>query len=243
MYEVFMKKHTLFTSDAHLSPTEPETAQLFLNFLKNVDPQADALYILGDLFKFWVGDDDRSEFNETIKLALKKLSAKIPIYLMPGNRDFTLGQVFAAESGCILLPDPYVINLHGTKIILTHGDILCTKDKMHGIFRKIIRLPFGINLFLKLPIKFRIWLASKIQSYSAKAKLKKSKNSMSVQPDAVQKILAKYNATKLIHGHTHYLEITENRIALDEWRNAKTNVLIYGSYEKQAGNLEYNYYI
>jgi len=222
-----MKKHTIFTSDAHLSPAEPETVKLFLNFLDNIDAQADALYILGDLFKFWVGDDDRSDFNETIKQALKKLSAKIPIYLMPGNRDFTLGQTFAKESGCILLPDPCVVNLYGAQTVLTHGDILCTKDKMHCIFRKIIRLPLGINIFLKLPIKFRIWLASKIQSYSAKAKLKKSKSSMLVQPDAVQKLLIKYNAIKIIHGHTHCMEITENRIALSEWNDKKINALIY----------------
>jgi UDP-2,3-diacylglucosamine hydrolase len=224
-----MKKHTLFTSDAHLSPTEPETVKLFLNFLNSIDPQTDALYILGDLFKFWVGDDDRSEFNEAIKQALKKLSTKIPIYLMPGNRDFTLGQIFATESGCILLPDPCVINLYGAQTILTHGDILCTKDKIHCVFRKIIRMPFGINIFLKLPIKFRIWLASKIQSYSAKAKLKKSKISMLVQSDAVQKLLTQYDATKLIHGHTHYLEITKNRIALAEWGNVKINALIYNA--------------
>ena len=228
-----MTKNTLFTSDTHLSPTEPETIKLFLNFLENVDPQTDALYILGDLFKFWVGDDDRSKFNETIKQALKKLSAKIPIYLMPGNRDFTLSQTFATESGCILIPDPCVINLYGTQAVLTHGDILCTKDKMHCMFRKIIRMPFGINMFLKLPIKFRIWLASKIQGYSAKAKLKKSKNSMSVQPDAVQKLLTKYDAKKIIHGHTHFMEINENRIALSEWNQEKINVLICS----QNGNI------
>lgn len=220
-----MTKNTLFTSDAHLSPTEPEIAKLFLNFLENIDEQTDALYILGDLFKFWVGDDNASEFNKTIKQALKKLSAKIPIYLMPGNRDFTLGQTFTKESGCVLIPDPYVINLYGIQTVLTHGDILCTKDKMHCLFRKIIRIPFGINLFLKLPIKFRIWLASKIQSYSAKTKLKKAKNSMLVQPDAIQDLLIRHKAAKLIHGHTHCMETTENRTALGEWRENKTNIL------------------
>lgn len=218
-------KNTLFTSDAHLSPAEPETLQLFLNFLETIDKQADALYILGDLFKFWIGDDNTSKFNATIKQALKKLSTKIPIYLMPGNRDFILGQAFANESGCTLISDPYVINLYGARTVLTHGDILCTKDKMHSIFRKIIRLPFGINIFLKLPLKFRNWLATKIQTYSAKAKLKKSKSSMLVQPDAVQKLLIKYDAIKLIHGHTHYMEITSNRIALGEWSGSKINVL------------------
>ena len=135
-----MKNHTAFISDLHLSPTEPKTVELFFKFLKELSPQTEALYILGDFFKFWSGDDDRSEFNEKIKEALKTASAKIPVYFMPGNRDFILGEVFTKESGCTLLPDPYKINLYNRPTLLTHGDILA-HDIKHRAFRFIIRFP------------------------------------------------------------------------------------------------------
>lgn len=228
--------YTIFTSDAHLSPAEPQTAELFLTFLANINQRADALYILGDLFKFWVGDDNQTKFNQTIQQALKQLSTKVPVYLMPGNRDFTLGQEFARAAGCTLLPDPYVIDLYGERIILTHGDMLCTKDTMHCLFRAITRLPCGIKLFLSLPIKFRLWLATTLQNYSAKAKSKKSKLIMLPQPKAITQLLNQYHATRLIHGHTHIVTTTSNRLALGEWQSNKINVLLC----YQNGNIAHN---
>ena len=229
-----MGRHTIFISDLHLSSTTVQTTELFVKFLEEIAIKADALYILGDLFQFWAGDDDHSPFNGQIKNALKAVGRQIPVYLMPGNRDFLLGERFAKESGCILIPDPYVIDLYGKKTVLTHGDILCTKDPKYWMFRKIIRFPFGLQIFLKLPLKFRVWFASKIQKYSAKTKSTKSKEVLAVQDTETKKLLNKFNAAQVIHGHIHIVEIAEliidtkkaQRISLGEW-DKQSSILFY----------------
>lgn len=224
-----MSHYTIFISDLHLSNTTFDTTKLFLKFLDKISNEItneiDALYILGDLFRFWVGDDDHSPFNEQIKVVLKEASNKIPIYLMPGNRDFLLGEAFARESGCVLIHDPYVINLYGKKTVLTHGDILCTKDSKYRLFRKIIRIPSGVKIFLKLPLFIRLWFANNIQNYSAKLKLAKSKEILAAQPEDVKKLINKFNSDQVIHGHTHIAEVAEllngkekiRCISLGEW--------------------------
>jgi UDP-2,3-diacylglucosamine hydrolase len=236
-----MNSNTVFISDLHLSFAEPKIVDLFSNFKNYITPQTDAVYILGDFFKFWAGDDDRSEFNELIKKMLRNISRKTPLYLMPGNRDFILGQDFARESGCILISDPYKINLYGRPTILTHGDILCTKDIKHRIFRALTRMPCGIKIFLKLPLKYRIWLASKIQKYSARIKLSQNKKIVLPQINTIKKFINKYNITQIIHGHTHIKEEEETlfnnqkirRISLRDW-DVSGNILICyqnGQYE------------
>lgn len=237
-----MNKHTIFIADLHLSPTEPKVSALFFEFIEEVAPSTEALYILGDLFKFWVGDDDTSEFNEQIKMELKTLSRKIPIYLMPGNRDFILSQAFAKACGCTLLPDPCKIDLYKKPTLLAHGDILCTKDTKHRLFRAITHLPFAIAMFLKLPLQFRIWLASNLQKHSAKTKLSKNKNILLPQITAINKLMTRYNTNQIIHGHIHNVEVEKftigdrkmNRISLGEWTNVAGSVLVYyqdGQYE------------
>jgi UDP-2,3-diacylglucosamine hydrolase len=220
-----MSKNILFISDLHLAPAEPKSAALFIKFLHEIAPTTSALYILGDLFKFWIGDDDRSEFNQSIIIELKKLSTSVPIYLMPGNRDFLLSNNFATQSGCQLIPDPHTIDLFGTPTLLTHGDILCTKDIKHIIFRAIIRFHLGLKLFLLLPLKIRNWMACTIQKYSTKSKKLKSKYSLAPQQITINKLITKHQARLIIHGHTHYIEdvtFTVNgskiqRVALGEW--------------------------
>jgi UDP-2,3-diacylglucosamine hydrolase len=223
-----MTHYTNFISDIHLSSISSETVKLFIKFLEEITEKVDALYILGDLFQFWVGDDDRSIFNEQIKDALKKASSKTSIYLMPGNRDFLLGENFAKESGCTLIYDPHVINLYGKKTVLTHGDILCTKDSKYWMFRKIIRFPYGIQIFLKLPLRFRLWLAVNIQEHSAKIKSTKSKDLLAIQDEETKKLLNKFNSKLVIHGHTHIAEISENRFSLGEW-DKQSRALFYHS--------------
>lgn len=231
-----MARYTIFISDLHLSSTAPETTKIFFKFLDEISEKVDALYILGDLFNFWVGDDDRSIFNEQIKNALKKTSGKIPIYLMPGNRDFLLAKVFAKESGCILITDPYKIDLYNKKTLLTHGDILCTSDIRYRIFRKIIRVPYGIKIFLKLPLVPRLWFASKIQKYSAMIRKSKSKEILEAKTEEAKKILDKLSLEQIIHGHIHIAESEElimekktvRRISLGEWYR-QGNILIYHS--------------
>lgn len=229
-----MDRHTIFISDLHLSDTTIKTTNLFLKFMEETALNADALYILGDLFRFWIGDDNCSIFNQKIKTALKQASSKIPIYLMPGNRDFLLEKTFAKETGCSLIPDPYAIDLYGRKTVLTHGDLLCSKDISYGIFRNIIRFPYGIKIFLKLPLAIRLWFANNTQKYSAKTKIKKSKDILAAQPKPSKNLLNKFNASQIIHGHTHIAEVEElvldnklsQRISLGEW-NEQGSVLIY----------------
>jgi UDP-2,3-diacylglucosamine hydrolase len=239
-----MSNHTIFIADLHLSPTKPKITELFLKFLEEAAPKADALYILGDIFQFWVGDDDRSIFNEQIKEALQKTTLKTPIYLMPGNRDFILGQTFAKESCCTLMSDPCKIDLYSTPTLLTHGDILCTKDIKHRVFRAITRFPFGLKIFLKLPFKFRFWLASNIQKYSAKTKLSKDKNMMLPQTNAVKKLMLQFDSKQIIHGHIHKPETEEFdmndqkmlRISLGDWTDSGSILVCYpdGTYQLQT---------
>ena len=229
-----MKHYTAFIADLHLSDTTTKATEIFLKFLKEIPEEIDALYILGDLFKFWIGDDNHSDFNKQIKEALKKAGSKTPIYLMPGNRDFLLGNDFAKESGCILIPDPYIINLYGTKTTLTHGDLLCTHDTKYQFFRNVIRSTFVLKIFLKSPLPIRLWLAKNIQKYSAKIKATRNKNLLSIQTKDAKNLLIKNNTTQIIHGHIHCEETEE--IVID---NKKTRRISLGDWDNQGSILTY----
>lgn len=223
-------KHTLFIADLHLSAAKPKLTEIFLRFLETEAAHADALYILGDLFEIWAGDDDKSEFNESIKTALKNLTTtSIPIYLMPGNRDFILGETFAKESNCMLLNDPCAIALYGTTIVLTHGDILCTKDKAMVWFRRLTRNQLSRKIFLLLPLRFRSKLAHYIHAKSTQNKKTKDMAVMDIDTNAVTKLLELHQAKLLIHGHTHKSGIYEQRIVLDEWTDHAGNYLQYNA--------------
>jgi len=132
---------TLFISDLHLNRNRPYITRKFINFLKTTATRSDALYILGDLFDVWIGDDDHQRLHRLIIDALNQLSTnhQVPIYLMPGNRDFLIGHAFCHASHCQLLPDPLTINLYGTKTLITHGDLLCTQDIEYLKFRQKVR--------------------------------------------------------------------------------------------------------
>jgi UDP-2,3-diacylglucosamine hydrolase len=223
-------KHSLFIADLHLSAAKPKLTELFLRFLETEAINADALYILGDLFEIWAGDDDKSAFNENIKMALKNLTQKgVPVYLMPGNRDFILGKTFAKESNCILLNDPCAITLYGTKIVLTHGDLLCTKDQAMMWFRRFTRNTLSRKIFLLLPLRFRNKLAHYIHAKSTQNKKTKDMKVMDVDPNAVIKLLASHQAKLLIHGHTHKPGRYDQRIVLDEWTDEAGNYLQYSA--------------
>lgn len=229
-------KHTIFISDLHLNSNQPQLTKLFFQFITSADViTADALYILGDFFALWAGDDDYSDFNKQIKLALSKTAEKIPVYLMPGNRDFVLGKKFAAECNCTLLPDPYKIDLYGTPTILTHGDILCTKDYLQIIFRKLTQNKIFLKLFLLLPLKLRLKMADLTHHISGKTKKKKSDEIMDVDIDAINQMLLRYNCSQIIHGHTHKPHIYNfvfddkpaRRIVLGDWEDNTPHILIY----------------
>ncbi len=225
--------YTLFISDLHLAPTHPELINFFLSFLQSKTKQADALYILGDFFEVWVGDDDKSEFAQTIIAALKSLTSRgLPVYFMHGNRDFLIGSQFLAETGCQLLADPSLIDLYGVPTLLMHGDTLCTQDMAYLRFREKARNPFYQRLFLSLPLFIRNRIARYLRNKSSQQTNIEYLNLSDAAPTAILEVIQQYQAEQLIHGHTHrpciqtYYGIPPwKRIVLSDW-HAQGNALI-----------------
>ena len=226
----------LFISDLHLNADEPETVERFRHFCRNIAPQAQALYILGDFFEYWAGDDDMAEpFNHGIVEELRQLSTKIPhIHLLHGNRDFLLGADFAAAAGVTLLPDPTLIDLFGRPTIITHGDALCTDDLAYQQFRAMVRNPQWQAQFLAQPLAVRKAIAEDLRRKSEASKQEKSAAIMDVNADAVAGLFARFSGiTDLIHGHTHQpachtLNIDANeyrRWVLPDWYEGKWGYL------------------
>lgn len=198
-------KKTLFISDLHLNEEQPDIARLFFQLLETCDDSIDGLYILGDLFEAWIGDDDNSPFHRKIMQKLKAATQKgLKIYFMRGNRDFLIGRQFAKKTGCRILSDEEVINLYGTRVLLMHGDTLCTKDITYLKWRNKARNPFLHTLFfLILPLFLRKKIANKMRAASAKYSLKKTMTIMDVTQAEVVRMMEKYKVHYLIHGHTH----------------------------------------
>ncbi len=237
--------YTLFISDLHLEADRPDITQCFFNLLKNQALHADALYILGDLFEVWIGDDDLSPFNQSVLAAIKELVAtKVPVYFLPGNRDFLIGQEFCRNTGCKLLPDPHKISLYGTPIVLTHGDRLCTQDIKHQKFRHYSLNPRYQRIFLQLPLKLRRFIAYIIRSMSKRHTSRSAPSMMDVAHEAVISILGNEQAKQLIHGHTHQPNIhhlnsegvAAQRIVLGDWHQQGSTLIYYadGQYELQT---------
>jgi len=238
-----MSKHTLFISDLHLQASQPDIVDIFRRFMQNQAKAADAVYILGDLFEVWIGDDDHTDFNYSIQLILKTFTSMtgIPVYLMHGNRDFLLGEGFARDAGCRLIADPRVIHLYGKSVLLKHGDDLCIDDKGHVRFRAATRHPVVQKVFLSLPLFFRRDLARKIRQISEKNNQSKPVAIMDVNAGAVERIMQAISVTQLIHGHTHRSAIhtlqvngqAAQRIVLDAWHGRGSALVYYESGEYQ----------
>jgi UDP-2,3-diacylglucosamine hydrolase len=196
---------TLFISDLHLCPSRPVITRLFLDFLAGPARTADSLYILGDLFEYWAGDDDLADpFNADICTALRRLSdAGIPLFFMAGNRDFLAGEVFARAAGLRLLPEPALIDLAGTPTLLLHGDTLCADDADYQAFRAEVRSPEWRQAFLALPLPQRKAQIEVLRRESEAQKRIKPMDIMDVNPGAVLQELTFHRSTLLIHGHTH----------------------------------------
>lgn len=196
--------HQLFISDLHLSAEGAGRLQLFNHFLESRAPQADCLYILGDLFDAWLGDDVQQPILTEVKQALKRLAdAGTQLNVMHGNRDFLIGEGFCDETGATLISDPCLVNLNGIPTLLMHGDLLCTDDQAYQQFRKEIRAPAFINHFLSLPIPERIAIAQDYRAKSGEANSLKSEAIMDANQQAIESYLQQYQAQSLIHGHTH----------------------------------------
>ncbi|MSQ58241.1 MAG: UDP-2,3-diacylglucosamine diphosphatase [Betaproteobacteria bacterium] len=195
---------TAFVSDLHLSPERPGITQVFLRFLKEDATRAIALYILGDLFEHWIGDDAIGlEFNSLVVEALHTLSGETPIFVMRGNRDFLLKSRFEKQSGARIIEDPVLIDLHGHPTLLMHGDTLCTDDVRYQAFRKRARNPIVQWLFLALPLSSRLKLVERTRRFSEKEKQIKSSEIMDVTQTAVESAFRTHPCERIIHGHTH----------------------------------------
>ena len=229
-----MTKRTLFISDLHLSPETPALTELFLNWLKQQDNEVDALYILGDFFESWVGDDDASPFATTVKTALKTASTRFPIYFQHGNRDFLLGHAFAKEANLKLLPEEYRLSLYGTALLLMHGDLLCTLDINYLKTRKWFHTTWVQWLFLRMPRRYREKIAAHLRAKSMNHTKTMTPEIMDVSQEAVQSVMQRYAVNTLIHGHTHrpafhefmFHTTKQLRIVLGAWHE-KGNVLIW----------------
>ena len=217
---------TLFISDLHLDPEHPTITALFLEFLETRAPGADALYILGDLFEVWIGDDDTGLMNGAVTRGLHACAAGgTPVYVMHGNRDFLLGQQFAAQAGCTLLDDPACIDLYGTPTLLMHGDLLCTDDTEYMAFRDMVRNPQWQAELLAKPLNERRQIAAGMRQCSREQTGGKPEAIMDVNPQAVQQAMSGHGVQRLIHGHTHRPAIhaltvagkPAQRIVLGDW--------------------------
>lgn len=217
---------TYFIADLHLAQNRPDITACFLSFLKNEAKEAETLYILGDLFEYWIGDDDKSPFIENIAnglQALKKFGVKI--YYIHGNRDFLLGARFAKKSGMTLLPEIETIELYDEKIVIMHGDTLCTKDIGYQKFRRKSRSWWWQAIVKSLPLFVRRKMAENYRQQSAEATAIKSQDIMDVTEEEVVKCLEENNSQLIIHGHTHrpkvHTLIANNkgakRIVLGDW--------------------------
>ena len=216
----------LLISDLHLEQQRPDITRAFVHFLQTRARQADALYILGDFFEVWIGDDAMDAFQLEIAQALRALSdSGTRLYLMHGNRDFMLGQGFCQLAGCTLLSDPCCVNFNGEPVLLMHGDSLCTSDAAYMRMRKLLRNPISLWLLRHLPLAKRQQLARKLRKESQLQTRQKAASITDVTQSEVVRMMTKYNVRTLVHGHTHRpashsLEVngqSAQRIVLGDW--------------------------
>mgnify|MGYP002630396006 CR=1 FL=1 len=213
---------TLFISDLHLSQTKPEITQNFLTFIKTRAQQARVLYILGDLFEVWVGDDDPAIEFAAVFQALEQLSQTTKIYFLHGNRDFLVGKALAQRLNITLLSDPRIIILGDQTIGLTHGDLLCSDDTEYLEFRASVRTTQWIRDFLAKPLPERQSIAADLRAKSLQAMQSKSLEIMDVNQETVRNTFEELNIDTLIHGHTHrpgvhIIDQNRTRLVLGDW--------------------------
>jgi UDP-2,3-diacylglucosamine hydrolase len=206
---------TLFISDLHLSVERPGITRLFLGFLRGRARSAAALYILGDLFEYWIGDDaaHQAEYRPLIAGLRELTAAGVPVFVMHGNRDFLLGADFERASGCRLIPDPTVITLAGEPVLLMHGDTLCTDDIAYLTFREMVRNPQWVQTFLGKSLAEREAIVRNYRDLSKAETAAKQPEIMDVNPNAVAAALRRHGVRHLIHGHTH--RPAQHRLELD----------------------------
>ncbi|XOD70035.1 MAG: UDP-2,3-diacylglucosamine diphosphatase [Sodalis sp. (in: enterobacteria)] len=216
---------TLFLADIHLCAKNPSITAGFLHFLHTRAITAKAIYILGDLFDVWIGDDDPNPLHHDITLAIQALGQRgIRFYFIHGNRDFLLGKRYAGNCGIALLPTQKIIKINGFRIVILHGDTLCTTDRNYQRFRFWMHQNWLQRLFLSLPLQMRLHIAHKMRINSLRANAEKLDNIMDVNPQAISALMEYTGATVMIHGHTHrpaihFLPGNRCRVVLGAWHN------------------------
>jgi len=225
----------LLVSDMHLQENRPALTRAFLHFLKTEATQAKALYLLGDIFNLWVGDDAMTDFHRGVAQALKELAESgTDVFIMHGNRDFALGESFCKQAGCTLLKDPSIIAPFGQSILLMHGDLLCTQDISYQRMRRVLHNPLIKYLLLHLPLRLRLKIANKARQVSKSSTSKKASYIVDVTQQEVVRLMEKHQTTCLIHGHTHRPAVHDLEIELNNKKlPAKRYVL--GDWSDQEG--------
>ena len=223
---------TLIISDLHLTQIELDKINLFNKFCTEHASKADQLFILGDLFHTWIGDDISISNYQSIIAILKKLTRTTKVFVMIGNRDFLLSKAFESETDCKLINDPFVLKHNNKKFLLIHGDSLCTDDIDYQKLKSILRNPIVQFIFLRLPKKLRLKLTGQLRQRSIEAQSYKSEKIMDVNQLAVEKLMSKYPGYDLIHGHTHrqntHIMGAYTRYVLGDWDNNKGNAIKIG---------------
>ena len=212
-------------SDLHLDKKRPEAIKFFIDYMNYVSPSTKAIYILGDLVEYWVGDDDPADGLEDVFKIISKKSKEINIYFMHGNRDFLISENFCKKHGMKLLQDPTLINLYDKKVLLMHGDTLCTDDKQYQEYRALVRSHTWQSKMLIKTLSERLMIAQQLREKSLEATENKKEYIMDVNNGTVIEIMKEYDADILIHGHTHRpnvhkLQINQKdikRIVLGDW--------------------------
>ncbi|HEY6529175.1 MAG TPA: UDP-2,3-diacylglucosamine diphosphatase [Cellvibrionaceae bacterium] len=233
---------SFFISDLHLSPEHPEIIAAFVTFLTRLE-SGDDLYILGDFFDAWIGDDDDDPFALEVKNTLTQLTTRgVKGFMLTGNRDFLLGETFCQETGFVLLPQEHVITLNGERVLLMHGDSLCTDDKAYMEFRQMVRQPAWQAQVLSLPLPQRRALAAQLRQQSQSLNMMKAEDIMDVNQSEVEARMRYWGVNKLIHGHTHRPSkhqfeikgIVYERLVLGDWEGNPKIVVAKGSSELTA---------
>ena len=216
-----------FISDLHLQDDRPEITEAFISFIEGTASKAERLYVLGDFFEAWIGDDDESDLTSLVKKTLVKLSKSTEIYAMHGNRDFLIGSRFAEEANLVLIDDPKKEEMFNQSVLLMHGDLLCTDDVDYQSFRETTRDPSWRKEFLSKPISERKKIAKELRTISKEATGRKKEDIMDVSQNEVFRIMEEFSVNLLIHGHTHRPSthrisvngIPAKRIVLGDWDN------------------------
>jgi UDP-2,3-diacylglucosamine hydrolase len=216
----------LLISDLHLTEDSPELTQAFIDFLAREASTASALYILGDFFNVWLGDDDDRPLRDLISTTLRHYREQgLALYLLHGNRDFLLGEQFTQACGASLLQEPHVLTHQGQRYLLLHGDVLCTRDTDYQLFRTMVRNPQWQQAFLSKPLTERRAFAAQARAQSKSMNSNKAADIMDVTPSEVERLLTEHHLSTMIHGHTHrpnahhfvHNNVSCQRIVLGDW--------------------------